>query len=399
MSYPPPRLIFWETTAACNLRCVHCRRVEVADQLTPFDLSTEEAFTLIDQIAEVGRPIFILSGGEPLMRPDIFEIARHASDAGLIVALATNGTMIDDALAARIKESGVKRVSISFDGADPATHNVFRGQEGSFEAAVRGVRALRAVGVPVQINTTVAKHNQEQLEQILQLTKDLDAIALHLFLLVPVGCGVEIADDQMVSAADYERILNWLYDTEIAEPDLQLKATCAPHYFRVMRQRRAEERRRGIQRELPASHHRQLHGHRGNGHPHGHGNGGPPQMHAATKGCLAGTGVCFVSHRGEIFPCGYLPVSAGNVRKQTFGEIWQNSPLFAELRDPDLLKGKCGACQFKHVCAGCRARAYGMTGDYLAEEPFCAYDPETRTVNVDATPPAPPTLPIPPLRL
>lgn len=378
MSYPPPRLIFWETTAGCNLHCIHCRRIEVADQLTPHDLSTEEAFRFIDDVAAIGAPVFVLSGGEPLMRPDIFEIARYATDAGLPVALATNGTLIDDVMAARIKASGVKRVSISFDGADAATHDAFRGLPGSFDAALRGFRALRQVGLPVQINTTVAKHNQAQLEGVLQLAKDLDAIALHLFLLVPVGCGVEIADDQMVSAEDYERILNWMYDMETTVTDLQFKATCAPHYFRVMHQRRAEDRRKGIQRELPASHHRQVHGsHPHESHPHAH------KMHAATKGCLAGTGVAFVSHRGEVFPCGYLPVEAGNIRRELFGDVWQDSPLFAEMRNEDLLEGKCGICQFKSLCSGCRARSYGVTGNYLAEEPFCAYDPETRTIRVE----------------
>lgn len=369
--YAPPRLVFWETTAACNLRCIHCRRVTLADQLTPQDLTTEESFRLIDEIAAVGKPVFVLSGGEPLFRPDIYEIARYATDAGLPVALATNGTLVDDDVAQRIKDSGVKRVSISFDGADAATHDAFRGLEGSFDDAIAGFKALRRVGLPVQINTTVAKHNETQMEQMRQLAKDLDAIGLHLFLLVPVGCGVEIADEQMISAQEYERILNWMYDTEQAEPDLQMKATCAPHYFRVMRTRRAEERRSGTQRELPPSHDRQVNGH--------------PSMHAATKGCLAGTGVTFVSHRGEIFPCGYLPVEAGNVRQQPFGDIWQDSPLFQEMRDPDALEGKCGVCQFKSLCSGCRARAYGVTGNYLAEEPFCAYDPETRSlIEIDA---------------
>jgi AdoMet-dependent heme synthase len=368
MTYPPPRLVFWETTAGCNLRCIHCRRVTLADELTPQDLTTEETFRLIDQITAVGRPVFVLSGGEPLFRPDIFEIARYATEAGLPVALATNGTLVDDDIAARIRDSGIKRVSISFDGADGVTHDAFRGLAGSFTAAVRGFQALRQVGLPVQINTTVANHNKEQLESMLALAKELDAVGLHLFLLVPVGCGVEIAEEQMISAQEYERVLNWLYDTEQAEPDLQLKATCAPHYFRVMHTRRAEERRQGIQRDLPASHDRQVHG-----HPHG-------QMHAATKGCLAGTGVCFVSHRGEVFPCGYLPVEAGNVRRQDFATIWQDSALFADLRDPERLKGKCGLCRFKTLCSGCRARAYGMTADYLAEEPFCAYQPQTRQV-------------------
>lgn len=370
MTYPPPRLVFWETTAGCNLKCIHCRRVTVADQLTPHDLTTEEAFDLIDQIRATGTPVFVLSGGEPLFRTDIYEIARYATDTGLPVALATNGTLIDDAVVARIKACGVQRVSISFDGADAPTHDLFRGLAGSFDAAVRGFQALRQVGLPVQINTTVANHNKTQLEAMLQLARDLDAVGLHLFLLVPVGCGVQIAEQQMISAGEYEQVLNWLYDTEQAHTDLQLKATCAPHYFRVMRTRRAEDKRNGIQHDLPASHERQV-----NGHPHGN-------MHAATKGCLAGTGVCFVSHRGEIYPCGYLPVEAGNVRRQAFADIWQDSPLFAELRDPDLLEGKCGICQFRSLCSGCRARAYGITGEYLAEEPFCAYQPETREVIV-----------------
>ncbi len=369
MSYPPPRLVFWETTAGCNLKCVHCRRITIADQLMPQDLTTEESFQLIEEIAAVGKPVFVLSGGEPLFRPDIFEIARYAADAGLPVALATNGTQVDDAVAQRIKDSGVKRVSISFDGVDAATHDAFRGLAGSFDAAVEGFRALRRVGLPVQINTTVANHNKAQLEGMLALAKDLDAVGLHLFLLVPVGCGMQIAEDQMISAREYESVLNWMYDTERNEPDLQLKATCAPHYFRVMRTRRAEERRSGLAQDLPASHDRQVNGH--------------PSMHAATKGCLAGTGVCFVSHRGEIFPCGYLPVEAGNVRQQSFGDIWQGSELFAQLRDPDALGGKCGGCQFKSLCSGCRARAYGVTGDYMAEEPFCAYDPATRTVSLN----------------
>lgn len=370
MAYPAPRLIFWETTAGCNLRCIHCRRVTLADQLTPQDLTTEESFKMIDQIREVGRPVFVLSGGEPLFRPDIFEIARYATDKGLPVALATNGTLIDDAVAQKIKDSGVRRASISFDGIDAETHDAFRGLPGSFDAAIRGFKALRKVGIPVQINTTVANHNKEQLEGMLKMAQELDAVGLHLFLLVPVGCGVEIAEEEMISAREYEEVLNWLYDKENTDTGLQLKATCAPHYFRVMRVRRAEDKRKGLIRTLPNSHHRQVHG------------DGGPQMHQSTKGCLAGTGVSFVSHRGEVFPCGYLPVEAGNVRKDNFGAIWQDSPLFQDMRDPDKLEGKCGACQFKHVCGGCRARAYGMTGNYLAEEPFCAYDPVTRKVMV-----------------
>lgn len=381
-SYPAPRLIFWETTAGCNLACIHCRRITVADQLMPQDLTTAEAFDLIDQIASFGSPIFVLSGGEPLFRPDIFDIARHATDAGLIVALATNGTLIDADVARKIKESGVKRVSVSFDGADAPTHDIFRGP-GAFDAAMKGIGHLRDVGLPFQINTTVARHNAHQMPETLALAKEIGAVALHLFLLVPVGCGVEIAPDQQILPDEYEAVLNWMYDAEM-EGGIELKATCAPHYFRIARQRQAEERRNGIVRERPSSMHRQQHG--GNtatgGHPGGHpgSNGHGPGRHAMnamTKGCLAGTGVTFVSHRGEVFPCGYLPVEAGHIRHQGFQDIWENSPLFAELRDVELLGGKCGVCEFKKLCSGCRARSFGMTGDYLAEEPFCTYEPHS----------------------
>jgi radical SAM protein with 4Fe4S-binding SPASM domain len=373
--YPPPRLIFWETTAGCNLACIHCRRITVADQLLPQDLNTQEAFNLIDQVAEFARPIFVLSGGEPLFRPDIFDIARHAADAGLTVALATNGTLIDADVARRIRESGIRRVSVSFDGADAATHDIFRGS-GAFEKAIVGMEHLRGAGVPYQINATVARHNVAQMPETLALAQGLGAQALHLFLLVPVGCGVEIAEDQQITPAEYEEVLNWMYDAEVAG-GIELKATCAPHYFRVVRQRQAEERRQGIVRERPSSHHRQQHagGHPGNGQTRS-------AMNAMTKGCLAGTGVCFVSHRGEVFPCGYLPLEAGNIRNQPFRTIWEKSPLFASLRDPDLLGGKCGLCEFRKVCGGCRARAYGMTHEYLDEEPFCNYEP--RGVTMDA---------------
>lgn len=368
-AYPPPRLIFWETTAGCNLACLHCRRITVADRLVPQDLTTAEAFDLINQIAAFARPIFILSGGEPLFRPDIFDIARHATDAGLTVALATNGTLIDADVAAHIRVSGIRRVSISLDGADAATHDLFRGP-GAFRKALDGMAHLAAAGVPYQINTTVARHNVGQMPETLRLAQELGARALHLFLLVPVGCGMEIAEDQQIGPAEYEAVLNWMYDAEM-RTDIELKATCAPHYFRIVRQRQAEEHRLGIVRPLPASHHRQSRA----GRPGGDGHEGGPAMHAMTKGCLAGTGVCFVSHRGEIFPCGYLPLEAGNIRRQTLQEIWERSPLFATLRDPCLLEGKCGRCEFKQVCGGCRARAYGMTGAYLAEEPFCVYEP------------------------
>ena len=348
-----PRLIFWETTAGCNLRCIHCRRIDVADELLPEDLSTAESKGLIDQIVAFCNPILILSGGEPLIRPDIFEIAEHAVAKGLRVALATNGTLIDEPMAQRIVDVGIRRVAVSLDGATAETHDTFRALPGSFAQALDGIRHLRALGMSVQVNTTVARHNIDELPQILDLARSLEADALHIFLLVPVGCGVEIADEQMISPRQYEEVLNWFYDRD-QEGLLELKATCAPHYFRIVRQRMAAEKR-----QAPPSQKRQR----------------ASDLYAMTKGCLAGTGVCFISHKGEVFPCGYLPLPAGSVREQPLQQIWEGAKIFSELRDPDLLQGKCGPCQFKRVCGGCRARAYGMTGNYLDEEPFCVYEP------------------------
>ena len=240
-THPWPRLVFWETTAACNLVCSHCRRTDVADRVTPDELSTQEATTMIDELSAWGRTILVFSGGEPLMRPDIFELMSYANQKGVIVALATNGTLVDQGLAKRIREAGVDRVSISFDGADEATHDAFRRLPGSFHSAMAGAQALRTEGVPLQVNVTVAKHNADQMDGMVSLAKGLGAVALHLFLLVPVGCGMEIAEEQTLHADAYEDTLNWLYDTERKEPGLQLRATCAPHYFRVVRQRQAAE--------------------------------------------------------------------------------------------------------------------------------------------------------------
>jgi len=378
-THPWPRLVFWETTAACNLVCSHCRRTEVADELSPDELSREEGERLIDDMSGWGRTILVFSGGEPLLRPDIFHLMRYANEKGLIVALATNGTLIDQDLAKRIRDSGVDRVSISLDGADEATHDVLRRLPGSFQSAIAGAQALRAEGVPLQINVTVAKHNADQLDEMVSLAKDLGAAALHLFLLVPVGCGMEIAEDQTLQADAYEDTLNWLYETERRETGLQLRATCAPHYFRVVKQRQAaggDSASPGAPAGHPGSG-----GHPGSaGHPGSSGNGGQRgALHAATRGCLAGTGVCFVSHTGKVYGCGYMPIVAGDLRQTSLAEIWQTSEFFAELRDLGELRGKCGRCGYAGVCGGCRARAYGSSGDYLAEEPFCAYEPGGRS--------------------
>ena len=387
-----PRLIFWEVTKGCNLRCIHCRAT-ATELMSPRDLPTSKALDIISQIADFGNPILVLSGGEPLYRQDIFQLAEYATSRGLRVALATNGTLVTKDVAEKIKNSGIKRVSISLDGADATTHDTFRGIPGAFDAAIYGMRNLQQLGVSVQINTTIARHNAHQLPDVLTLARHLGADALHTFLLVPVGCGVDIAAEQMVAPDEYERMLNWFYDQSLTG-DIELKATCAPHYFRVLRQRRAADRMAGREAApVVASHPHEIGptdmtmpgstgislkpnggppvGH--TGHPGGH----PGDMNAMTKGCLAGTGVCFISHEGEVFPCGYLPAIAGDLRKQSFAEIWNDSEVFGQLRDDDNLKGKCGCCEFRHVCMGCRARAFAATGDFLAEEPFCVYEPGT----------------------
>jgi radical SAM protein with 4Fe4S-binding SPASM domain len=391
-----PRLIFWEVTKGCNLRCIHCRAT-ATELSSPSDLSTEQALGVIDQIAAMASPILVLSGGEPLFRRDIFQLARYATEKGLRAALATNGTQVTQDVARQIVDSGVRRVSISLDGADAATHDAFRGIPGAFEAALQGFRNLKAMGMSVQINMTIARHNAPQLPRVLDLVRDIGADALHTFLLVPVGCGVDIAADQMVPPEEYEKMLHWFYDRSL-EGGIELKATCAPHYFRVVRQRRAAEHpsaqaaaQAHAQPVAPSAEHigptemmmpgstgieirpqgaaRPLGQHTGHPSAHQH------EMNAMTKGCLAGTGVCFISHEGEIYPCGYLPVLAGDLRKQSFAEIWRDAEVFNKLRDPGNLEGKCGCCEFRNVCMGCRARAFAATGNYLDEEPFCIYQP------------------------
>jgi len=358
-----PRLVFWETTAGCNLECIHCRRLEVSRELSKRDLTTEESKNLIAQLAECGRPLLVLSGGEPLMRPDVFDLADHARQQGLACAMATNGTLVDRAVAGKIAAAGIRRVSVSLDGADAGTHDRFRGIAGSFDRALEGIGHLRAAGAPVQVNMTLARHNIEQMEALFALTERIGAVALHVFALVPVGCGVEIADDEMLSPEQTEATLARFY--ELAKRSrLETRATCAPQYSRLVRQRRRAMREvRGQRLEA-----REEEAGLEQSHPPGRG----PEP---GRGCLAGSGVCFISHDGKVFPCGYLPVEAGDVRREKFATIWRESAVFARLRRPDLLTGKCGVCEFAQVCLGCRARAYSQTGDFMSEEPSCPYVP------------------------
>ena len=352
------RLVFWELTARCNLTCKHCR-AEAQDHFTAGELKTEEILQVARDIRECGDPIMILTGGEPLVRADIYAIARYCSGIFTRVALATNGTLVDDAIAAKIAGSGIQRVSISLDGSCAATHDAFRGLPGSFDAALRGFDALRRANVSVQVNVTVSRYNVAELGDILNLALAHGADAFHVFVLVPVGCGAEISDDVRLSPPEMEKVLRWLFDKSLElRGRVHVKATCAPQYYRIMRE---VSRERGLKMESS-----------------GHG------MQAMTRGCLAGSAVCFISRTGDVQPCGYLPLRVGNVREQKFGDIWRNSEEFQALRDPGRLKGKCNACGYRKVCAGCRARAYADTTDFLNEDPDCAYVPgsEKQPANV-----------------
>lgn len=332
------RVVFLELTKVCNLNCVHCKAE--AGKSLPDELTKKETFEFIDSLVSFSNPIFILTGGEPLMRDDLFDIASYATENGVRVALATNGTLIDEKKASNIKKSGIKRVSISLDGSNPDVHDKIRGVEGAFEKAISGIEVLKSHGVEAQINTTVTKQNLHDLSNVMELCLNLQLKALHLFLLVPVGCGLEIEKESQLSPVEYERTLNWLYKKS-KQTELELKATCAPHYFRIAK---------SDTRRLGSSPTRRL-------------------------GCLAGINVCFVSSLGYVQPCGYLPLNAGNIREKGIEEIWQNAELFKSLRNPELLKGKCGVCEFRYACGGCRARAYAKTGDFLDEEPCCVYIP------------------------
>ena len=362
---PRLMLVAWEIARGCNLYCAHCR-ASASNKQYEDELSTEECFRLVDQIAEVGKPILILTGGEPLIREDVYEIGSYAASKGIRVAMGTNGTMITSDVARRIKEIPIPRVAISLDFPTADLQDDFRGQNGAFDAAMKGIQNARNAGVGIQINTTVTKLNAGYLEDILQLAIKVGATAFHPFMLVPTGRGKGLEEVEL-SPREYEDTLTWVYDRQVELGEkMFFKPTDAPHYVRIMAQKEKEARQKG----LPAAP-RRTHGgsHPGGGHP-----GGQPDQ-SITRGCLAGTGFVFVSHQGKVQGCGYLIAEAGNVREQTFGEIWEDSPLFNDLRDLSRIKGKCGVCEYKRICGGCRARAYEATGDYLEDEPYCIYQP------------------------
>ncbi|MBN2467285.1 MAG: heme b synthase [Deltaproteobacteria bacterium] len=339
-------MIAWEVTRNCNLNCIHCR---ASADMGPYgeEFLFDECVRLLDDIASFSKPIIILTGGEPLFRDDIFAIADYGTRKGLRMVMAVNGTMVTPENALRIKKSGIRRISISLDGASPESHDQFRGVEGAFAGALRGIEYAKQAGVDFQINTTITKKNLHELSQIHSLAQELQAVAHHIFVLVPTGRGKDIPEEARVTPEEYESTLYWFWEQE-GKTALQLKATCAPQYYRI---REEGLRKSGEKRLSPSS-----------------------EFNVMTRGCLGGVAFCFISHRGTVSPCGYLELDCGNVREKSLKRIWADSVVFRELRDFKHYEGKCAHCGYVRTCGGCRARAYHATGNYLAEDPYCQYN-------------------------
>ncbi|MGZ8431078.1 MAG: radical SAM protein [Candidatus Deferrimicrobiaceae bacterium] len=343
-----PKWIAWEVTGRCNLNCIHCRASSSMFSHDT-DFTTEEAKKLIDDITSFCSPVLVLSGGEPLLRADLFEIVRYGTDKGLRMCIATNGTLVTDDICEKMKESGIKIVSLSLDGSTAAVHDDFRKQAGAFEATLRAAETFHRNGIKFIVNSSFAKRNQHDIAETYRLAKRIGAHAWYMFMIVPTGRGEEIMSE-LISKEDYEEILEWHYQMEKNETDMLVRPTCAPHYYRVRMQKAKEEGIKIQPRTLSFS------------------TGGG-------KGCICAQTIAFIDSKGNVQPCSYFPVVAGNVKKQHFKEIWYHSELFESLRDFEKYKGRCGDCEYLNVCGGCRARADAVLEDYLEEEPFCDYVP------------------------
>jgi len=338
----------WEVTRRCNLRCVHCR-CSSDEFSSEGDFSTGEGKRLLEEIAGFAKPVVVLSGGEPLLRDDIFQLAAFGTSLGLRMCMATNGALVDDEVCRRMDEADIKMVSLSLDGSTAAIHDDFRQCPGAFDGVIRAAETFRRNGRKFLINSSFTKRNQADIPNVFRLAKSLGAVAWYLFMIVPTGRGEEIREE-LISKEDYEEILEWHYRQEKEEDEILMRPTCAPHYYRIVPQKAAAEGIAFQRRSLSFS------------------TGGG-------KGCIAAQSICLIDCFGNVKPCSYFPRIAGNVKETPFREIWENSPLFRELRDFGSYKGKCGRCEFLHVCGGCRARADAVHGDYMAEEPFCGYVP------------------------
>ncbi len=348
-----PFTVAWEITRACSLACVHCR-AEAQPQRDPRELSTEEGFRLIDELVRIGGPILVITGGDPMMRPDLLDFIRYAKE--LRVALSPSATaLVTKKRLESVREAGVARTQISLDGSRPEIQDAFRGTAGSFQRTLEILKEIRDLGMSLQVGTTVSRYNVDDLEGIAELVARYRAVMWSLFFLVPTGRG---SAEDMISAEEHERAFNWMYDLSKKAP-FDVRTTAAQHYRRVVIQRKRQEESRA---EKPSTI-------SGAGYSFADGLG------QSGKGVNDGNGFAFISHIGEVCPSGFLPLPAGNVREQSFIDIYRDSPLFQELRDYSRLKGKCGVCDFREVCGGSRARAFAVTGDYMESDPYCAYVP------------------------
>jgi radical SAM protein len=371
-----PFMVIWETTHACDLACRHCR-AEAQPEHDPLALSTAEARQLLHQVAAFGRPrpIFIFTGGDPFKRSDLFDLVRYATEIGLPAAVSPSGTpLLTEENLRRLKEAGAKAISLSIDGSTAERHDDFRRVPGSFAWTANGWRAARAMGLKVQINTTVTRFNLHDLPGIFRLVQEVGAMTWSLFFLVPTGRGRQ---EDEVSPAEYEAVMHFLFDVS---KYISAKPVEGHHYKRVVLQRAILE-----EKGLPAEDYFCLHPvyyELRNGleavvaaaglQPRAAGT-----LHRTPMHINAGNGFVFVSRRGEVFPSGFLPLSGGNVRERSLVDIYRDAPLFRDLRDSSKYVGRCGLCEFVGVCGGSRSRAYAVTGDALAEEPYCTYEPRT----------------------
>lgn len=367
-----PFIVIWEVTRACDLACRHCR-AEAMSHRHPGELTTDEARRLMDAIAAFGPPppLFVMTGGDPFKRPDLFDLVQYGTTIGLPVSVSPSGTpTLTEANLGRLRQAGAVALSLSLDGSTAAIHDRFRQVEGVYDWTLAGWRAARALGFKVQINTTVGTHNVDDLPDILRIVRELGAMTWSVFFLVPTGRGRQLAS---LPPETVEDVLHFLYD---AAKVLSLKTTEAHHYRRVVIQRQVLEQR-GIPAHevLPLGEtYRRLRRRLQQVAPDVDLDA-PTPMRRTPMDVNAGRGFVFVSHTGVVHPSGFLPIPAGNVRLQPLPTIYRESPLLRALRDPERLGGRCGRCEFRTVCGGSRSRAFGVSGDPLAEEPWCPYQP------------------------
>src|SRR5215467_1114859 len=341
-----PFLVIWELTQACDLACVHCRACAIENR-NPSELNTGEGFRLLEEIRSFGEPLMVFTGGDPLKRPDLFDLARYAVTIGLRTNVTPSATpLLTTEAIDKFKEAGVSRMAISLDGPDAATHDDFRGIPGTFDRAMFALRHARDIGLDTQLQTTVTRRNMARLPEVAEIARDVRTKMWSLFFLIVTG---RAAEDDDLAAAEYEQVFEFMYDLSKTAP-FGIKTTEAMHYRRYVAQRIKAE-----------------HGVTENENAKG--------VAWRTAGVSDGKGFVFVSHQGEIFPSGFLPVTGGNVLHDSLADVYRNSGLFRTLRDTTQREGKCGLCEYQKICGGSRSRAYALTGDYLAEDPRCIYQP------------------------